>query len=119
MCRHCSKPPPAPHPTQTHSKDPPFPSFSLRDRAQAGGVGQIKPCPRPLQEYVTLMTDLMALDTESGRLVKKSKGDEGVAGSGASAGGGSGAATPPGKQPRRKPRQSSSTGIFFVFLRFL
>lgn len=68
---------------------------------------------------MTLMTDLMALDTESGRLVKKSKGDEGVTGPGASAPGGSGAATPPGKQPRRKPRSSSSTGIFFVILCFL
>ena len=84
--------------------------------SQAGGVGQIRPCPRPLQEYVSLMTDLMALDTESGRLIKKTRfgedggggagsgGSSGAAGSGgAGSGGGSGSSSPV-KASRRKPR---------------
>ena len=95
--------------------------FRSQSIEQAGGVGQIKPCPRPLQEYVTLMTDLMALDSESGRLVKKSKGEDGsaVAGAGAAGGGGGGASTPPGK-PRRKPRPSTQSGtenLYFSVVR--
>lgn len=54
------------------------------DLSQAGGVGQIKACPCPQPEYVTLMTDLLALDSESGRLVKKSRPGEDAGGPAAS-----------------------------------
>lgn len=87
-------------------------------------MGQIRPCPRPLQEYVSLMTDLMALDTESGRLIKKTRfgedgggggagsgGSSGAAGSGgAGSGGGSGSSSPV-KASRRKPR----SGWYYTF----
>ncbi|CAN0414175.1 unnamed protein product, partial [Laminaria digitata] len=66
------------------------------------------------------MTDLMALDTESGRLIKKTRfgedgggggaGSSGAAGSGgAGSGGGSGSSSPV-KASRRKPR--SGLGVF-------
>lgn len=82
---------------------------------QAGGVGQIKPCPRPLPEYVTLMTDLMALDAESGRLVKKSRfgeeGGGGGGGAGGNGGGGGGVAMSPIKIARRKQRAAGLLSI--------
>ena len=94
-----------------------------KNPSQAGGVGQIRPCPRPLPEFVSLMTDLMALDTESGRLIKKTRfgedgggggagsgGSSGTAGTGgAGSGGGSGSSSPV-KAYRRKPR----SGLCFV-----
>lgn len=90
-------------------------------------MGQIRPCPRPLQEYVSLMTDLMALDTESGRLIKKTRfGEDGGGGSagstgavgsgGAGSGGGSGSSSPV-KASRRKPRSGMFCNLPLVPLR--
>ncbi|CAN0185443.1 unnamed protein product, partial [Ectocarpus sp. 8 AP-2014] len=83
-----------------------------------GGVGQIRPCPRPLKEYVTLMADLMALDKQSGRLVRKTRlrGKDGTTTSsssvrdgrgpgdgGGGGGGGNGESPSPTKASKRKP----------------
>lgn len=36
-------------------------------------MGQIKACPRPNPEHVSLVTEVLMLDSKSGRLVKKAK----------------------------------------------
>ncbi|CAN0097530.1 unnamed protein product, partial [Ectocarpus sp. 8 AP-2014] len=90
-----------------------------------GGVGQIRPCPRPLKEYVTLMADLMALDKQSGRLVRKTRlrGKDGTTTSsssvrdgrgprdgGGGGGGGNGERPSPTKASKRKPHATARRG---------
>ncbi|CAM9910666.1 unnamed protein product, partial [Ectocarpus sp. 12 AP-2014] len=89
-----------------------------------GGVGQIRPCPRPLKEYVTLMADLMALDKQSGRLVRKTRlrGKDGTSssssssrdgrgpGDGGGGGGGNGESPSPTKASKRKPHATARRG---------
>ena len=98
---------------------------------KVGGIGQIRACPRPLPQYVALMSDLMVLDKASGRLVRKTNfgsdkdgeggdgdGDGGGGGGSGSGrgggGGGSGSGSggdrspSPVKAPKRKPRSAGA-----------